>query len=791
MALLAPYPSTQTRKSLSPSQAASLYETVAVCLRQTLDLPPSKQEVPASSTFISSYARDAAQQVLNSLIWDTEISASAKEYLIRKYTLQLAENLATSTSLAKQGAGIDVQILLSLSVAFARTHTKQLRSIAQKAVQNNPQVIQTVERELVPSFTLLLSGDQSSPSQGLYAIRKTAHSLLSFLRISPPELVRPFANNKEFIMALANMYDNGLASVAMAYGGLNVLRSAIPADPQSLSSIRQPDDWERIWISTKVAFVDAFHTILTCILDDLAASSGRQLGIASERAFDIMFSLVELSSSSTSEQIPPTPFLNLPLLTDYQRAYDLSRTLATSLRHAEEKDPRLDLLESTLQSLDEPSVGAGEGGTPKDAGALKILLRSSGLPQSMRYASTNTTRDNRTQKVPPARAVDKGKTKAAASDDMRSGSDPDIDIKISQVLDIFPSHSPTYIRLLLLLPTYSGNAEKVIEGLLEGTAPGEDELAAADATKVDTGPNWLPTSINENEIERMVGERKNIFDNDVMDLSKLRYGKKMDDAESLLRDNAYIEQMKADILHRAEAIELEDLDEEDDYYYVPDTATSTSVQSGKAKAKASNRADIQNVEDELDGLMHIKVNGDGESDDEGGDGEVEEEEKLKAPETILELAYIRDPKLFERDAATRRSKARAELKAQTGWGDEQIEGWRIMLERNPKKDKILQKHEFSGNQNLLSMRDSTPSSNNDRGGGSDRARGRGSNRGRGRGGRGRGKGAAEHDAGPKDGEGSARARAWKDKHKASRANHNRKRGHDRKMAKAGPGPSTA
>ena len=76
------------------------------------------------------------------------------------------------------------------------------------------------------------------------------------------------------------------------------------------------------------------------------------------------------------------------------------------------------------------------------------------------------------------------------------------------------------------------------------------------------------------------------------------------------------------------------------------------------------------------------------------------QEQPKGPETILELAYLQDPKLFNRDGETRRSKARADLKAQTGiymvftllyipshctcagWTDEQIEGWRIMLERN-------------------------------------------------------------------------------------------------------------
>lgn len=38
----------------------------------------------------------------------------------------------------------------------------------------------------------------------------------------------------------------------------------------------------------------------------------------------------------------------------------------------------------------------------------------------------------------------------------------------------------------------------------------------------------------------------------------------------------------------------------------------------------------------------------------------------KNPETVLELAYIQDPKLFDRNAQTRRSKERTSLKTQTG-----------------------------------------------------------------------------------------------------------------------------
>lgn len=100
--------------------------------------------------------------------------------------------------------------------------------------------------------------------------------------------------------------------------------------------------------------------------------------------------------------------------------------------------------------------------------------------------------------------------------------------------------------------------------------------------------------------------------------------------------------MKADILRRAEAMSVED--EEDD--------------GGKP---------IE-VEDDLGFEDEVKVIGDGEASDEGdGDGEEDAALPLKPrPETILELAYIRDPELFSRDANTRRSKVRSDLKTQTG-----------------------------------------------------------------------------------------------------------------------------
>lgn len=115
----------------------------------------------------------------------------------------------------------------------------------------------------------------------------------------------------------------------------------------------------------------------------------------------------------------------------------------------------------------------------------------------------------------------------------------------------------------------------------------------------------------------------------------------------------------------------------------------------------------------------------------------------------------------------------------TGWDNEQIEGWRVMLERDVSSttlvyrglelivslrqskavEKLKQRHEFRRNAPI----EATASSGSD-------------NRG-GRGGRGRGRGG-----------GGGSDRRYSEKNKASKGNNNRKRGHDKKVAKAG-GPS--
>ncbi|KDQ58600.1 hypothetical protein JAAARDRAFT_155141 [Jaapia argillacea MUCL 33604] len=731
VAPLPAYPSSRVLSSLSPSQRCTLASSISSALAQTLSLPPSKRDTTSTTAFLESYARDGAQQTLQNLIWDlddTQKSAmkNKEDTGIKAQVLLLAEKLVSSPD---EYAHPSLQTLLDICIIYS-AYPKRLRALLVSASAGKQSNATSVTTEAVPAFIALLAPTRSG---GLYGLRKTAHILECWVRCAPQDLILPFAQSKDLLLALATAYDEGLSSLARSYGGF----------PQPNIDDTEPDDWQKIYFSTKRSLLDSFHILLTTLLSTLSSLTGPGLAARTERILDIVFSLLELppasSSSVSSGSLPPTSFINRPLLDDYSSTYPLAKSLSDTLLRSKVGDPRLDLLESSLASLD-------HNGNAQNAVTVKLLLRSSGLPMLRQHDPITRSQPSR----------EKGKAKETASFVPTSStlsSDPDLDLKVTQVLDVLSDHDPSYIRGLLSmdLGKGKGSVEGVIEALLEGKAPPPEQVRGAGTA-----------GIHREEVL----ERRNIFDQEQIDVDKVHVGKKSDESTSVLGDRSFIDQMKADILRRAEEMDLSDEEEE------------TQVAS-RDKGKVRDVA----FEDELDEIGGVRVGGD-EDDVEGStsDEDEDEDEGPQTPETILELAYLRDPALFERDAQTRRGKGRAELKKQTGWSDEQIEGWKIMLERDPKKKaKLEQKYEFRGNVPLPHQGDSgrsTPgaSGNADRGRGGQERGGRGArSRGRGGGGGERGRG-----GGRGGGEGN-RDRAFKER----RGNQNRKRGHDRKVAKMG------
>ena len=94
---LPPYPSTRARASLTPSQSSTLVQTISNALSQVLSLSDTQISNAATLPFISSYAKDAAQQSLQALVWGTEdpsTKLSQVERKIRHAVFLLAERLA-------------------------------------------------------------------------------------------------------------------------------------------------------------------------------------------------------------------------------------------------------------------------------------------------------------------------------------------------------------------------------------------------------------------------------------------------------------------------------------------------------------------------------------------------------------------------------------------------------------------------------------------------------------------------------------------------------------------------
>ena len=90
-----------------------------------------------------------------------------------------------------------------------------------------------------------------------------------------------------------------------------------------------------------------------------------------------------------------------------------------------------------------------------------------------------------------------------------------MDQAIAQVTDIFPSYSIQHIRHCLNHPHFAGDPEKLISSLLEGNLP--PELA----DNRETAPGDVPPV----EDFKYVKDRRNIWDEDKLEFSRLRIGK--------------------------------------------------------------------------------------------------------------------------------------------------------------------------------------------------------------------------------------------------------------------------
>ncbi|PNY28869.1 Activating signal cointegrator 1 complex subunit 2 [Tolypocladium capitatum] len=347
------------------------------------------------------------------------------------------------------------------------------------------------------------------------------------------------------------------------------------------------------------------------------------------------------------------------------------------------------------------------------------------------------------------RKVDKGK-----GNQTREGVHAEMHIhrmsQITQVQDLFPDLGAGFVSKCL--DEYDDDVEQVVANLLAESLP--SRLATANRGEPLSSHNQMPPrpDLVPRSTPPLVPTRRNVFDDDDFDhlgadASKISFGKKpAKTADEILGDKSTAPN-KAAILSALAAFDSDD-DERDDTYDAADVGGT-----------------VDSTNQEADGVT---------------DGN----------EEALFRAYQVDGRVFDRDAATRRGAARTKLREETGMADEAIEGWSVMLTRNPQQKKRLEAtYAFGGQQAQIERTAwrASPLGSGDEGSEADAGGSRGGRGGReGRGApRGRGRGRGGNVAGPTGERETEAARRNKEAHKGSRANHNRRDARAKKMSRGG------
>lgn len=338
---------------------------------------------------------------------------------------------------------------------------------------------------------------------------------------------------------------------------------------------------------------------------------------------------------------------------------------------------------------------------------------------------------------------------------------------ITQIQELFPDLGSGFIAKLF--DAYNDEIEIVTAHLLEDSLP--PHLASLDRSAA-LPESATPQQIEQRKIEQLAphpprpsfsapSTRRNIYDNDAfdrldVDASRLHIGRK-ESAKTIDEDDSH-KPNKLAILAALAAFDSDD-DERDDTYDAADVGDTVD----NARPDGEDHKDVRVSSVEVD--------------------------TITANDRILYSMWKENKDLLGRTSDIKRSQGRDALRKETGMSDEMIEGWAVMIARDPKMQRRLEaasQASFNGGQNSLE-RTSYRHKADDDGTGTDsdhpsnRGRGgfmRGRGRGRGRGGRGN----ASAGAGDAD---SAIARQRKDQNKASRANHNRRDQRGKKMARAG------
>lgn len=298
--------------------------------------------------------------------------------------------------------------------------------------------------------------------------------------------------------------------------------------------------------------------------------------------------------------------------------------------------------------------------------------------------------------------------------------------RLTPLLPLFPDLSPSLLLSALDHPafapsssttTFESAAAPLIDAIFSGgdalpedltdlraavrAMPREPAAQQGPSSSSSSSSSSAQPSVAREQPLKPKYERRNIFDDDELDFSRLRLGK---DPLNLPQVGESIpDHLRESILRLVENQKIEA------------EAEARAIAEARGQVyrppRDDNAADGDDLDDDAVKLRVRDRSGGDESgeEDESGDKVIEVSPRCRAEpimltnkrsgsggpsvdmdvQTKLELAYLSDARIFDRDAMTRKSQARRQLKMDTGMDDSQLEGWRIMLDRNVSCSAIL------------------------------------------------------------------------------------------------------
>lgn len=490
-----PY-SWQRTGQLSREQQTKLADRLSKVLYRIISSKGSGKETLANhpdlawtGTFLDAYLGDLAGHVLQCLVdkptqqlyWSGE---SHSEKVVRTLTVRLFR-LFVNTPVPNSATTVlfSLSNLVDFIIAYGADYPKTTGNIISEALSRlSPELVTSYKKELVSSLKKSLNNINSSSSS--VSACKTAYIVSRILQSTAlgnqtTSFIMAFAEDTEFVEAIAK-----------AYRTCHHNHSKLNSSPDNLEGQR--------WFRTKIDLIDSLYSAINFLTGDVSENRS-----VLPKMLATLLNHDQRSTGSPSSSDSMSPLNTESVIRDYEYAFTLSQVLVDTFG-TDHDDSHIYSIITSLQEL-----------VP-----VQRKKRVSGpwfkpFVQNKKEVSKSQVSEHQSAKV------DKGKGKAIDSDPSSedANSMPDIDIAVSQILDIFPDQPVETVRRYLKHPSFQGDTEKVIAALLEGNIP-PDLQTEEPPNKRFVDPQLAP----QPEFE-YTKDRRNIWDDITMDESQLRFGK--------------------------------------------------------------------------------------------------------------------------------------------------------------------------------------------------------------------------------------------------------------------------